>query len=405
MSGAGNPAQKVRCIMVNYRSPWDMLARCLDSLTETGGNKCAVTLVDNASGDGMISRVRAAYPDVRIIEMPGNAGFAHAVNRGIDDTSEPYVLLLNTDAVLTPGALVVMQSALEAAGADCAGIAPKMMSSAHEGVIDAVGTVMPTSGASFNRGIGQCDLGQYDQRDEVFGTCFGASLLQRRLFDKREVGPLYEGYFLYFEDSDWCLRARSQGYRFLVEPDAVVLHMHSGVTRNETLAFKYRLIELNTLKVVVRNFESPRQVAGIVCARGVRLLARTFIRRKFIRANLSTLASFLVGLPELLRERKELGRNRIASDRKVFELAKGEAAYFDTVEYRPDRCLDSLIDTYLRLIKSGGDPVHGHVLAVLYNIRQQSMAGKNIVISEETRALLDEQPGCVKSMLGMLLAG
>jgi len=405
VSAAGKPGSKIRCILVNYRSPWDMLKRCLDSLTEAGGNVCAVTLVDNASGDGITGQVRAAFPDVCIIEMPGNAGFASAVNRGIDDTSEPYVLLLNTDAVLTPGALETMKSAIEAAGPDCAGIAPKMMSSAHEGVIDAVGTVMPPNGASFNRGIGQCDLGQYDHRNEVFGTCFGASLLRRRLFDDGDVGPLYEGYFLYFEDSDWCLRARSQGYRFLVEPDAVVHHLHSGVTRNEALAFKYRLIELNTLKVVVRNFESRRQVAGIVSARCARLLARTFIRRKFIMANLSTLAAFLAELPGLLNERKELGRRRIASDRKVFELAKGESAYFDTVEYRPDRCIDSLIDTYLRLLKSGGDPVHGRMLAALYGIQRQSMTGKKIVISEEARALFDEQPECVRSMLGMITAG
>jgi hypothetical protein len=383
-----------------------MLAQCLDSITGTEAeNECRIVLVDNASGDGVFDQVRRRYPEVRIIEMPGNAGFAAAVNRGIEEALEPYILLLNTDAVLTPGALESMESALQAAGPDCAGIAPKMMSSAHEGFIDAVGTVMPASGASFNRGIGQCDLGQYDHREEVFGTCFGASLLRRGLFDDSEVGPLHEGYFLYFEDSDWCLRARSQGYRFLVEPGAVVHHLHSGVTRNEALAFKYRLIELNTLKVVVRNFESRRQVAGIVFARCARLLARTFIRRKFIMANLSTLASFLAGLPQLLKERKELGQRRIASDRKVFELAKGESAYFDTVEYRPDRCLDSLIDTYLHLLKIGKDPDHGRVLAALYGLQQQSMAGKKLVISEEMRTLLDEQPECVKSMLGMITAG
>lgn len=394
-------ASRVGCVIVNYRSPWEMLERCLRSVLSQAdsGVTCSVTLVDNASGDGVIEQVRQEFPEVRIVEMPGNPGFAAAVNRGLDEVDEPLVLMLNTDAVLMEGALARMVAALESAGTDVAGIAPKMMSCSHEGIIDAIGIVLPPTGAAFNRGIGQCDLGQYDEQEEVAGVCFGAGLLRRELFNPGRVGPLYEGYFLYFEDSDWCMRAVCQGYRFLTAPGSIVLHMHSGVTRNESLNLKYGLIELNTLKMVTRNFESRLRVAHIVSARCLRLLARTFIRRKFIGPNLKTISAYLGGLRGLLEERRELKSKRVVSDAKIFSMAEGENAWFDTVAYEPDRCIDSLIDTYLRLLKKGQDPELGKLLAALYQLSRETTDGQTPQIDEKTRKLFAGQPPCVRELL------
>lgn len=393
-------SSRVRCVIVNYRTPWEMLESCLESVTAVPDG-CAVTLVDNGSGDDVIDRARNRFSAVELIDMGGNPGFSAAVNRGLAATAEEYVLLLNTDAVLAPGALKEMIAALDSAGDGCAGVAPKMMSSAHEGIIDAVGTVMPPDGASYNRGIGQCDLGQYDRAEEVFGVCFGATLLRRKLFEPEAVGPLYENYFLYFEDSDWCLRARAQGYRFLTAPAAVVHHLHSGVTRHEAFAFKYRLIELNTLKLVVRNFDSAGRATRIVAARALRLLARTFIRRRSIAANLSTIAGFLAALPELLRERRQLRRRRIVGDRGIFAFAAGENAFFDTVGYRPDRCLESLIATYGRLARQKNSEAAG-LLEQLYRLQGPQPPA---TVREETRRRFAGQPACVQELLEQALSG
>lgn len=411
----------VACVIVNYRSPWDMLQRCLDSIAQSNSEiPCRIVLVDNASADGAIDRIKSGYPAITIIEMTHNAGFAAAVNRGLEEVDEPYVLMLNTDAVLCEGALSGLVEAIGSAGEDVAGIAPKMILSsagdaAHQGVaaagyvdaagsvIDGVGIIMPPSGAAFNRGIGQCDLGQYDSIDEVAGVCFGACLLRRSLFNDDRVGPLYEGYFLYFEDSDWCVRAVSQGYRFLTAPGAVVQHLHSGVTRNESLAFKYGLIELNTLKMVTRTLESPLRVSRIVTSRCLRLLARTFIRRKFIGPNLKTMASYLADLPQLLRERNELKKKRVVSDSRIFDMAKGEGAYFDTVAYHPHRCFESLIDTYLRLLAREQDPELGKMLAALYRLNSKATELRSpdgsIRIDPETTRLFLKQPACVLELL------
>ncbi|MDO8736014.1 MAG: glycosyltransferase family 2 protein [Thermoleophilia bacterium] len=400
----------VACVIVNYRSPWDMIQLCLKSVVEDNAEvPCRIILVDNASGDDVIGRVRAEYPSVNIIDMAHNAGFAAAVNRGLEEVEEPFVLMLNTDAILNEGALSGMTAALADAGADVAGIAPKMVSSTNGEIIDGIGIIVPPDGAAFNRGIGQCDLGQYDDVDEVTGACFGACLLRRELFDQDKVGALYEGYFLYFEDSDWCVRAVSQGYRFLTAPDAVVRHLHSGVTRNESLNFKYGLIELNTLKMVTRTMESRLRVLQIVTSRCSRLLARTLIRRKFIGPNLKTMASYLAALPQLLRERGQLKDKRTVPDSKIFDMARGERAYFDTVAYRPDNCIESLIDTYLRLLAKDQDPETGKVLSALYRLGNQAPGSRSsegqkccspgLTPDAETTSLFMSQPTCVQELL------
>ncbi|MBE0428406.1 MAG: glycosyltransferase family 2 protein [Thermoleophilia bacterium] len=404
-AGESSGLPGVGCVLVNYRSPREMLERCLKSILQSSGPvRVKVVLVDNASGDGVIESVRRDFPGVDVIELPENGGFAAAVNLGLARLTEPYVLMLNTDAVLTGQALIKMAEALGDAGDGVAGVAPKMMSSAHEGVIDAIGIVMPPTGASFNRGIGQCDLGQYDSRDQVAGVCFGAALLRTDLFKPAAVGPLYEDYFLYFEDSDWCMRAASQGYSFLTVPEAVVLHMHSGITRHESLSFKYRLIELNTLMIVTRTFESPLLTMRIAASRISRLLARTFIRRRFIRANLSTIASYLVSLPRLLGERRRLKARRTAPDDLIFRMAAGEDAYFDTVNYRPQRCLDSLIDTYQRLAATGGDPRQARILAALNWLKDGNTRGETGEMEPGTMDLLADLPPCATELLSRAAA-
>lgn len=390
----------IACILVNYCTPREMLFQCLDSIIGScEGLEPAIVIVDNASGDGVVDQVASAYPGIAILKLTSNDGFAAAVNAGLQRTDADYVLMLNTDAVITDGALDNLVAVLDRSPKDCAGVAPKMMSSTHAGLIDAIGTVMPPNGASFSRGIGQCDLGQYDRQEEVSGVCFGAALLRRELFEPSRVGPLYEGYFLYFEDSDWCMRAMSQGYRFITVPEAVVLHMHSGVTRQESLDFKYKLIELNTLKIVTRTFASSRHAGRVVLSRLARLLARTFIRRRHVSANLSIMALYLSALPSLIRERHRLKARRIASDARVFMLAEGENAWFDTVNYTPDRCLDSLIDSYRRLHQQQSSPRYGEILSLLQRMRLEQSGGRAPKLAVEQISLLREEPACVCQLL------
>lgn len=377
-----------------------MLGRCIDSFLKASEKiEANIVVVDNNSQDGTVNWLGDNYGDIKVIKKKKNAGFAAAVNEGLNSIDAPYVLMLNTDAVLTGDALVSMLDTLRNTGKSCAGVAPKMMLSDAGGVIDSVGTVMPPTGASFSRGIGQCDLGQYDTSEEVSGVCFGAALLRRELFEGASIGRLHEGYFLYFEDADWCMRAMSQGYHFLSVPGAVVVHEHSGITRQESTGYKYRLIELNTLKIVTRTFDSPVLASRVVIGRLARLAARTVVRRQRISENISIAGSYLAELPSLLLQRRRLKARRIVPDDRVFRMAKGENSWFDTVSYQPDRCLDSLIDTYQRLDRLSDGERYGKLLMVLGRLKKEEQLGHRPRLNQADADLFAGEPACVNQLL------
>jgi hypothetical protein len=114
-------------------------------------------------------------------------------------------------------------------------------------VIDNVGAAAHATGFICNRGIGEIDIGQYDRLGvhPVAGLCFAAALLRRNVFET--VGLLESSYFMYAEDSEWCLRAKAYGFTFLAVPQAEVLHDHSLSTRRQAGDVKHWLISRNTL--------------------------------------------------------------------------------------------------------------------------------------------------------------
>jgi hypothetical protein len=107
----------------------------------------------------------------------------------------------------------------------------------------------------------------------------------------------------------------------------------------------------------------------------------------------------LSSLPQLLRERRQLQQRRNTSDRTIFALAAGEDAYFDTVAYEPQRCIESLIDTYLRMRRTGGMSETGAMLSILYRLQQETGAGMKLQLSETDREVISNQPGCVRKLL------
>ena len=150
-----------------------------------------------------------------------NLGFAQGVNLGLRHCSQPYVLILNDDATLDPGTSGTLVAEMEHATPDVIGLAPKVLLDSPEAVIDNVGAAITSDGSVHNRGYDQKDVGQFDEQVDVAGLCFAATLLRREGFEASRVGPLDGRYFMYAEDSDWCLRARLRGYRFVSCPEAV----------------------------------------------------------------------------------------------------------------------------------------------------------------------------------------
>ena len=197
---------------------------------------------------------------VRLVLSGKNLGFAEGVNSGLPYCTQPYVLRSsNDDAALEPGSLGILVSEMQRV-VRLVGLAPKVLLDLPEPVIDNVGAAITPDGSVHNRGYNQKDIGQFDEQVDVAGACFAKTLLRREAFELSNVGPLDTHYFMYAEDSDWCLRARPPGYRFVACPEAVVRHAHSLSSATLPSTFKWQLIRRNSMLTVVKGF--PRRLAS-----------------------------------------------------------------------------------------------------------------------------------------------
>jgi GT2 family glycosyltransferase len=215
---------RVAVIVVNWNRQADTL-RCLASLAAAGQPAADVFLVDNASTDGTVAAARAAFPGVRIIENERNLGFAAGNNVGIRlalTDGYPHLMLLNNDAVVAPDAIQrLLQPLLADSKVGVAGPAICYLA-APDRVWSAGGAVDRRRGAVTSEHLDVQVAALPDQSfaaDHVSGCC----LLVRAAAIAR-AGLLDERFFMYYEETEWCLRIARHGYRIVVAPDARVWH-------------------------------------------------------------------------------------------------------------------------------------------------------------------------------------
>jgi GT2 family glycosyltransferase len=279
----------------------ELLTAALRSLREQRFRDFEVLVVDNGSTDGTAAHVRAQHPEAEVLELAENHGFAGAVNAGIGRAGGEYVALLNNDMELDPAWLDELVAALD--GEPGAGSAACKLRMLHEpGVLDGAGDVVTWYGATWRRGHGEPDSGQYDELGTVASPCAGAALYRRRALE--EVGLFDEAFFAYLEDADWGLRAQLAGWPCRWVPSAVAYHV-GGATSRRMGELETELIARNTLALVLKSFPAGRLVLWsplivayqlVVLARGPR------------RAVLQGWSAAVRGLPATCRARAEVRR-------------------------------------------------------------------------------------------------
>ena len=218
-------------VIVNWNGR-HYLDRCLGSVLAQVPAPDRVVVVDNGSTDGSIDHLRSRWPGVVVLDAGANLGFSGGNNLGIRDAlaaGAEYVLLLNNDAELTVGAFGELLHSLRSAGPEIWAASPKILyRSRPELIWSAGGGFDWWRGLSLDRGWNEVDRGQYD-RPELMEFANACCLLVRaRVF--REVGLLDDGYFMYFEDSEFSARAGRGGARVAYRPAARVLHEVQGTT-------------------------------------------------------------------------------------------------------------------------------------------------------------------------------
>jgi N-acetylglucosaminyl-diphospho-decaprenol L-rhamnosyltransferase len=227
----------------------DLLERAVRSiLADTSAGVPDVVVVDNGSTDGSLENLRAAFPTaaVRVLEAPGNVGYARGANLGIAATETPLVAVLNGDLELVAGVAAAMITALEA-DPRLGAVGPR--------VLNLDGSVYPSARTEPGLGVaaGHAALGlvwptnpwtrRYRQLDrdpsvarDVDCVSGAAVWLRREALD--DVGGWDERYFMYMEDVDLCLRLRRAGWRVAYEPGGEVVHVQGASTSQRP----YRMI-------------------------------------------------------------------------------------------------------------------------------------------------------------------
>jgi GT2 family glycosyltransferase/glycosyltransferase involved in cell wall biosynthesis len=231
------PAQvSVAIVSFNCR---DALSRCLGSLDgERSRVSLEVIVVDNASSDGTVEMVTEHFPWARVIENHTNAGFAQGVNEALELVESPYVLVLNPDTVVHPGAVAGALEELER-HPDVGMLGCKLVR--PDGTFDhACKRGFPTISSSFyyflglhrirptSRRFAQYTAGRLDEDDVGYVDAVNGAFMLIRAEAARQVGPLDERYWLYAEDLDWCHRFWESGWKILYWPRVEVVHWKGG---------------------------------------------------------------------------------------------------------------------------------------------------------------------------------
>jgi GT2 family glycosyltransferase len=199
------------------------LPTCLNALRAQTHRDFETTVVDDASTDESRPLLARDYPEVRVLALEHNRGFAHAVNTGIRAARGDVIALLNNDTEADPNWLAEIARALEDAAAPPAGmVACKLRLFDQRDHLHSAGDFYRVDGIPGNRGVWEKDEGQYDDAPGLFGGCGGAVAYRKAMLD--EIGLFDEELVANLEDVDLNWRARWAGYSIALAPRAIVYH-------------------------------------------------------------------------------------------------------------------------------------------------------------------------------------
>jgi GT2 family glycosyltransferase len=283
----------------------EYLSDCIASLREQTHNNLEIIVVDNASTDDSVGYLRKNFPETKVIKHSKNFGFGAANNTGIKAAQGRYIMMLNNDTRLEPKCIEELRKSIdkdEKFGA----CASKILLEHENNLVDVAGIVVCLDGLSIGRGrLESSD--KFNDEEEVFFASDCACLYKKEMLD--DIGltkEIYdEDFFAYADETDMGWRAQLAGWKCIYNPKAVVYHFHSASSSNYS------------------PFKAFFQALGALTGKGA---AGKFTKEanKFelikilIKANISA----LLGLPKMLKKRREILKKKRISNRELCTLLK-----------------------------------------------------------------------------------
>jgi GT2 family glycosyltransferase len=237
----------VCCVIVNWNGCRDTLD-CLAALREQEYGNLQIVVVDNGSTDNSVKQIRSAFPKVRLIETGKNLGYSVGCNAGLRVAlagDSEFIWLLNNDTICPSDTL--RKLVRQAKASPEAGLVGTVLYYAHDPA-----RVQAWGGGKISPWIA---YNTHFRAPTKFGrncyTTFASALARRGMLE--EVGSLYEGFFMYCDDSDLCLRMQKTRWKIVIAEDTAVLHKEGASTTASEKPFMTKIVTVSNLRFIRRN--------------------------------------------------------------------------------------------------------------------------------------------------------
>jgi len=306
---------KISFIIVNWNG-WKDTLECLDSIAKINYPDYKVIVVDNGSIDESVQKLKdwlesnKSVMDYKLLINGYNAGFAGGNNVGVKyalEQKSDYILLLNNDTIVAPDFLDKLIETTESD--EQYGIAgPKIYFESDKTRIWFGGGYFSWFGGGRHLEYDTIDKNPDDRKtkevDYMTGCCF---LIRSEAIEK--IGLMNENFFLYYEDTEWSLRAREQGYKIIYVPSSHIWHKVSRSTRPETnkKVFYYHL--RNAL--LLSRLRAPKYILAGIYAWSVFCYLKQVLKMAFIPSERETAKMIMRGIEDFYKGKFGIYKNNI----------------------------------------------------------------------------------------------
>lgn len=254
--------KKTAVVILNWNGA-DLLRRFLPSVIQHSRNEAEIWVADNASTDESVKITEAEFPEVNLLRLDKNYGFAGGYNRALKEINADYYVLLNSDVEVTPGWLTPILSQFDTQP-DLGASQPLIRAWHHKDSFEyagAAGGYMDYLGYPFCRGrifdTLEFDEGQYNTSVEIFWATGAAFFVRSDVY--HACGGLDDEFFAHMEEIDLCWRMKNRGWKITCEPQSIVYHVGGG-TLNQGSPRKTFLNFRNNLNLLLKNLPGSKLI-------------------------------------------------------------------------------------------------------------------------------------------------
>ena len=311
---------KIAVVILNWNGRVH-LETYLPSVVEfTDADMAKIIVADNGSTDDSIHFLKQNYPQVRLVLLDRNYGFAGGYNKALEQVDAEYFCLLNSDVRVTKGWLDPVISLFESDRSVVA-IQPKILSDRDHSLFEhagAAGGFVDKFAYPFCRGrimnVVESDEGQYDTQSDIFWASGACMFVRANEFKK--AGGFDADFFAHMEEIDLCWRFKNQGFKILYTPESKVYHW-GGATLDYNNPRKLFLNIRNSLWTLYKN-HTGKHVDGIIF---VRMLIDTIaIAKYFVSFDLKNAKAIIHAHFAFHKSKRELKNKRkvlVANTKKL----------------------------------------------------------------------------------------